>query len=83
MRSSDDTDWCPRTCTSLDVVQATVSEFDPQTRSGAVLLDDGVRIPFGSAALADTRLRLLRRGQRVRVTVVDDEVTALQILTLR
>jgi hypothetical protein len=63
-------------------VQATVSEYDPQTRSGAVLLDDGVRLPFGAEALAGTRLRLLRRGQRVNVMVDDDLVTSLQILTL-
>jgi 2-phospho-L-lactate/phosphoenolpyruvate guanylyltransferase len=63
-------------------VQATVSEFDPQTRAGAVLLDDGVRLPFDAEALAGTGLRLLRRGQRVDVTVDADEVTALQILTL-
>jgi hypothetical protein len=64
-------------------VQATVSEYDPQTRSGAVLLDDGVRLPFGAEALAGTRLRLLRRGQRVNVMVDDDLVTSLQILTLQ
>ena len=59
-----------------------MSEYDPQTHGGAVLLDDGVRLPFTADALAGTRLRLLRRGQRVRVTVEDDTVTALQILTL-
>jgi hypothetical protein len=63
-------------------MQATVSEFDPQTRSGAVLLDDGVRLPFEATALAGTRLRFLRRGQRVRVTVEKDVVMSLQILTL-
>lgn len=63
-------------------VQATVSEFDPQSRAGAVLLDDGVRLPFGPEALAGSRLRLLRRGQRVSVTVDADAVIALQILTL-
>jgi hypothetical protein len=63
-------------------VQGTVSDYDPQTRSGAVLLDDGVRLPFGPDALAGTRLRLLRRGQRVAVAVDDDMVTSLQILTL-
>ncbi|MDQ4007624.1 MAG: hypothetical protein M3211_05970 [Actinomycetota bacterium] len=63
-------------------MQATVSEYDPQTQGGAVLLDDGVRLPFTADALAGTRLRLLRRGQRVRVTVEDDAVTALQVLTL-
>lgn len=59
-----------------------MSEYDPQTHGGAVLLDDGVRLPFTADALAGTRLRLLRRGQRVRVTVEDDAVTALQVLTL-
>ena len=63
-------------------MQATVSDYDPQTRSGAVLLDDGVRLPFGPEALSGTRLRLLRRGQRVTVAVDDNTVTALQILTL-
>ena len=63
-------------------VQATVSDYDPQTHSGAVLLDDGVRVRFGPEALRGTRLRLLRRGQRVRVAVENDVVTSLQILTL-
>ena len=63
-------------------MQATVSEFDPQTRRGAVVLDDGVRLAFEPDALAGSRLRLLRRGQRVTVTVEDDAVTSLQILTL-
>jgi hypothetical protein len=63
-------------------MQATVSEFDPQTRNGAVLLDDGVLLPFAAEALAGTRLRFLRRGQRVRVTVEDTTVTSVQILTL-
>jgi hypothetical protein len=63
-------------------VQATISDYDPQTHDGAVLLDDGVRLAFTSQALAGTRLRLLRRGQRVEVTVEDDVVRSLQILTL-
>jgi cold shock CspA family protein len=63
-------------------VQATVSEYDPSTGSGAVLLDDGVRLPFGADALTGSRLRFLRRGQRVQVVVRDDTVTSLQILTL-
>lgn len=57
-------------------------EYDPETHDGAVLLDDGVRLPFASAALAGSRLRLLRKGQRVQVTVEADEVTSLQILTM-
>lgn len=66
----------------MNIVQATVSDYDAQTRAGAVLLDDGVRLPFGSEAMMGTRLRHLRRGQRVQVTVEGDVVTSLQILTL-
>jgi len=63
-------------------MQGTVSAFDPTTAAGRVLLDDGVELPFPGSALAGTGLRLLRPGQRVRITVEDDAVTALQILTL-
>jgi 2-phospho-L-lactate/phosphoenolpyruvate guanylyltransferase len=67
-------------------VQATVSAFDEVTRSGAVLLDDGTEIGFTSGALAGTGLRLLRRGQRVRIETAGDgssrRVVRLQILTL-
>jgi cold shock CspA family protein len=48
-------------------VQATVRSFDPATRSGTVLLDDGVELPFDSAAFDASGLRLLRVGQRVRI----------------
>ena len=41
-------------------MQATVSAFDPATFSGAVLLDDGVEVPFAPSALSGTGLRLLR-----------------------
>jgi cold shock CspA family protein len=67
-------------------MQATVSSFDPTTRGGAVLLDDGVELPFDGAALSRTELRLLRPGQRVRIDVTgagaQTRVRALQILTL-
>jgi len=67
-------------------MQATVSAFDADTRSGRVLLDDGVELPFTGDALAGTGLRLLRPGQRVRLTTSGDAgrpvVESLQILTL-
>jgi 2-phospho-L-lactate guanylyltransferase len=67
-------------------MQGTVASYEPDTRSGSVLLDDGVRLPFAAAALDGTRLRLLRPGQRVRLEVdgvgAERHVTALQILTL-
>jgi len=70
----------------LDAMQATVSAFDEQTRDGRVLLDDGREMSFPAAALEGSGLRLLRRGQRVRLqTAVDHGTTRIvgvRILTL-
>jgi cold shock CspA family protein len=67
-------------------MQATVSWFDPDTFSGRVLLDDGVELPFTAEALAGTRIRLLRWGQRVRLETSGSgstlRVDALQLITL-
>jgi hypothetical protein len=64
-------------------VQATVRSFDPRTRIGEVLLDDGRALAFPARAFDASGLRLLRLGQRVRLRL-DDEgvVTFLTISTL-
>ena len=46
--------------------------FDPQTRTGEVLLDDGGVMAFGAAAFDVSGLRLLRVGQRVRLALAAD-----------
>lgn len=48
-------------------MQATAFTFDPATRTGSVLLDDGTPLGFDAAAFEAGRLRLLRPGQRVRI----------------
>jgi 2-phospho-L-lactate guanylyltransferase len=48
-------------------MQGTVATFDPQVRTGTVLLDDGSELAFDGAAFARSGLRLLRMGQRVRL----------------
>jgi hypothetical protein len=48
-------------------MQATAYTYDPESRSGQVLLDDGTPVPFDAAAFDAGGLRLLRPGQRVRV----------------
>ena len=67
-------------------MQGTVSAFDPDTRSGAVLLDDGVTLPFTSEALEGSGLLLLRAGQRVRLETSGEDaprqVARLQLITL-
>ena len=67
-------------------MQATVSAFDAGSRAGAVLLDDGTELRFDAAAMTGNGLRLLRRGQRVRIETGGDDtarrVVRLQIPTL-
>ncbi|WP_249714796.1 cold-shock protein [Rhizomonospora bruguierae] len=48
-------------------MQGTVATYDPQTRSGTLLLDDGTELPFPAAAFDASGLRLLRLGQRVQI----------------
>jgi len=48
-------------------MQATAFTYDPETRGGSVLLDDGTPLEFDAAAFDAGRLRLLRPGQRVRI----------------
>ncbi|WP_055524282.1 hypothetical protein [Streptomyces graminilatus] len=50
-------------------MQATAYTYDPGTRSGSVLLDDGTPVPFDAPAFDAGGLRLLRPGQRVRIEV--------------
>lgn len=65
-------------------MQGTVSEFDPQTRAGTLLLDDGTPLAFGAAAFDASGLRLLRLGQRVQVErSAEGKVTRITIPTMR
>jgi 2-phospho-L-lactate guanylyltransferase len=57
-------------------MQATVATYDPQTRSGTLLLDDGTRLDYPAAAFDASGLRLLRLGQRVSVTRDDAGVVS-------
>jgi cold shock CspA family protein len=48
-------------------MQGTIATFDPDSRSGTLLLDDGTELVFGADAFQRSGLRLLRLGQRVDV----------------
>jgi cold shock CspA family protein len=61
----------------MTTLQATVATYDPNTRSGTVLLDTGAKLSFDADAFAGSGLRLLRLGQRVVLRVVDGRVEAL------
>ncbi|WP_049574088.1 hypothetical protein [Streptomyces sp. SBT349] len=65
-------------------MQATAYTYDPSTRSGSVLLDDGTPMDFGADAFDAGGLRLLRPGQRVRIEVEGDgERRRITFLTLQ
>ena len=63
-------------------MQATVSRFDPVTRAGAVLLDDGAELPYNADAFDAARIRALRPGQRVRIEVAEAPVRRVTFLTI-
>ncbi|GAA1570244.1 MULTISPECIES: hypothetical protein [Kribbella] len=56
-------------------MQATVSKYDGETFSGAVLTDSGIELPFTVHAVADTPVRHLRVGQRVRIETTGSGAT--------
>ncbi|MBS2965238.1 hypothetical protein KGA66_19470 [Actinocrinis puniceicyclus] len=64
-------------------MQGTVRIFDPATRSGSVVLDDGTELAYDAAAFDAGALRLARPGQRVSLRVDGDgRITALTLATL-
>ena len=65
-------------------MQATAYTYDPATRSGQVLLDDGTPVPFDAPAFDAGALRLLRPGQRVRIeTEGEAETLRITLITLQ
>ncbi|MGW0790927.1 hypothetical protein ACWD04_22475 [Streptomyces sp. NPDC002911] len=54
-------------------MQATSFTYDPETRTGSVLLDDGTPVEFDAAAFDAGGLRLLRPGQRVRIETEESQ----------
>ncbi|MDB1089609.1 hypothetical protein PJ985_18805 [Streptomyces sp. ACA25] len=65
-------------------MQATAYTYDPGTRAGSVLLDDGTPLSFGSEAFDAGGLRLLRPGQRVRIeTTGEGEGRRITCVTLQ
>ncbi|MFD5162030.1 hypothetical protein ACFWMJ_28845 [Streptomyces hawaiiensis] len=65
-------------------MQATAYTYDPESRSGQVLLDDGTPVPFDAAAFDAGGLRLLRPGQRVRIEVEGSKDTLrITLVTLQ
>ncbi len=59
-------------------VQATVKDWDAAT-GGSALLDDGKLVALPPDCLQDSVFRFLRLGQRVRLTLEDSVVVAVDL----
>jgi len=69
---------------NLRVMQGTIATFDPQTRSGTLLLDDGSERSFPAAAFDASGLRLLRLGQRVSISAgPEGDITKVELPGIR
>ncbi|MEV8567917.1 hypothetical protein AB0436_20480 [Streptomyces sp. NPDC051322] len=65
-------------------MQATAYTYDPDTRSGSVLLDDGTPVDFDAPAFDAGGLRLLRPGQRVRIEISGEgDTRQITLVTLQ
>ncbi|MCF6523315.1 2-phospho-L-lactate guanylyltransferase [Streptomyces sp. JJ36] len=65
-------------------MQATAYTYDPGTRTGSVLLDDGSPLSFDAAAFDAGGLRMLRPGQRVRIEVEGEgDARRIALVTLQ
>lgn len=62
-------------------MQATVRTFDPGSRAGTVLADDGVELPYDASALPEG-LRSLRIGQRVQVELTAPDEPGTRVFSL-
>ena len=69
-------------CVTRKEAQGTARVFDPTTRAGTVLLDDGTEVAFEASAFDAGGLRLLRIGQRVKMSMDEGRISALTLVTL-
>ena len=69
-------------CVTRKEAQGTARVFDPTTHAGTVLLDDGTEIAFDGPAFDAGGLRLLRVGQRVKMSMDEGRVVALTLVTM-
>jgi len=66
--------------------QGTVKDFDDDSRSGSLLLDDASEVAIDATSLEGAGIRYLRIGQRVKFDLVEEAgrktARTLRIVTL-
>lgn len=59
-------------------MQGTIAHYDPTSRSGDLLTDEGLRMSFDAYTLAE-HIRHLRIGQRVHIEAGNQGVTGIRL----
>jgi cold shock CspA family protein len=54
------------------MAQGTIQEFNPETREGALLLDDRSEVHIDATSIEGSEVRSLRLGQRVKFDLVEE-----------
>ncbi len=52
--------------------QGTVKDYDAETRTGSLLMEDRTEVAIDAASMEGSGLRFLRLGQRVRFDLVEE-----------
>jgi cold shock CspA family protein len=68
------------------MAQGTIKEFDNESRTGSLLMEDRSEVRIDATSLEGAGIRTLRLGQRVKFTVADESGTkvarTLRIVTV-
>jgi cold shock CspA family protein len=55
------------------VAQGTIKDYDEQTKSGSLLMEDRREVAIDGASIGDVAIRTLRLGQRVKFDLSEEE----------
>lgn len=55
------------------MAQGTIKDYDEQTKSGSLLMEDRREVAIDDASIGDVAIRTLRLGQRVKFDLSEEE----------
>ena len=55
------------------MAQGTIKDYDEQTKSGSLLMEDRREVEIDGASIGDVAIRPLRLGQRVKFDLSEEE----------
>jgi cold shock CspA family protein len=54
------------------MAQGTIKDYDPSSKAGSLLMEDGAEIAIDAGSIGDDAIRTLRLGQRVRFDIAQE-----------